>query len=53
MSNATVCSIDLGSAKPDGSVSETKGFRISRNSDEIIKMTTTILDDWRIPWYII
>jgi hypothetical protein len=49
MCNATVYSTELGSAKPDGPVSETGGSRISRNSDKISKMMMTNPDDWRIP----
>jgi hypothetical protein len=36
-------------AKPDSSVSETGGSRISRTSDKSSKMTTTNPDDWRTP----
>jgi hypothetical protein len=49
MHSATVYSTEPSSAKPDVSVSETGGSRISRISDEASKMTTGDPDDWRTP----
>jgi hypothetical protein len=53
MHSETNCSAKLSSVKLDGLVSETRWSRISRNSNESSKMTTTDPDDWRTPWYII
>jgi hypothetical protein len=45
MHSTSICFVEPSSAKPDGSVSETGGFRISRNSDESSEATTTDPDD--------
>jgi hypothetical protein len=42
-------STESDSAKPDGPVSETRGFRISRNLDNLSETMTTDPDDWRTP----
>jgi hypothetical protein len=49
MLSTTICFAEPDSAKLDGLVSETGGFRISRNSDEASEMMMTYPDDWRIP----
>jgi hypothetical protein len=49
MHSVTVYSTEPCSAKPDVPISETRGFRISRISDESSKMTTADPDDWRTP----
>jgi hypothetical protein len=49
MHRAIICSAKPSSAKPDGSVSETGGSRISRIVDESSKTRTVDLDDWRAP----
>jgi hypothetical protein len=49
MHSATICSTEPSLAKPDVSISETEGSRISRISDEASKMTIANLDDWRTP----
>jgi hypothetical protein len=49
MWSAKICSVEPSSAKLDGSVSETGGFKISRSSDKLVKMTTTEPNDWRTP----
>jgi hypothetical protein len=38
-----------GSSKPNGSILETRGSGISRNSDNSSKTTMTEPDDWRAP----
>jgi hypothetical protein len=47
MRNAAICYVKPDSAKPDGPISESKGSRIFRNSDNSSEMTTIDLDDWR------
>jgi hypothetical protein len=49
MYSVTICSAESSSAKPDGLVSETRGSKISRISDESSKMTMIDPDDWRTP----
>jgi hypothetical protein len=48
MHNATICSTEQDSAKSDGPISETKGSKISRNSDDSSEMAIDH-DDWRAP----
>jgi hypothetical protein len=49
MHRATICFAEPSSAKPDGSVSETGGSRISRITDESSEMMMADHDDWRTP----
>jgi hypothetical protein len=49
MHSAVVCSAKPSSAKLDVPVSETRGSRISRISNEASKMMTADPDDWRTP----
>jgi hypothetical protein len=49
MHSKIICYAKPNSAKPDGPVSETGGPRISRNSNNSSKITTTDPDDWRTP----
>jgi hypothetical protein len=49
MYNAIICSVGSSPAKPDYSVSEIGGSRISRIMDESSKMMTVDPDDWRTP----
>jgi hypothetical protein len=49
MYGAIICSAELSSAKPDGSVSETGRSIISRISDKASETTTVDPDDWRTP----
>jgi hypothetical protein len=47
MCSATICSAEPSSANLDSPVSETRGSRISRISDESSKMMMANPDDWR------
>jgi hypothetical protein len=49
MRSAKICSVEPSSAKLDGPVSETRGFKISRSSDKLVKMMMTEPNDWRTP----
>jgi hypothetical protein len=49
MRSAEVCSTEPVLAKPDGPVSEIRGSRISRNSDNSNETMMTDPDDWRTP----
>jgi hypothetical protein len=49
MPNAIIYSAKPRSTELDGPISETGGSKISRNSDEMNKMTTIDPDDWRMP----
>jgi hypothetical protein len=49
MCNAIVYSVGSGLAKPDSLVSETRGSKISRITDESSETTMADLDDWRTP----
>jgi hypothetical protein len=49
MCSATICSAEPSSMKLDGPVSETRGSKISRNSDQTSEMMTADPDDWRTP----
>jgi hypothetical protein len=49
MYNATIYSAGPNSAKPDGSVFETRGFEISRILNESSETMMTNPDDWRTP----
>jgi transposase InsO family protein len=49
MQSTTLYHAEPDSAKPDGPTSETGCSRISRNSSQSSKSTTTNLDDWRTP----
>jgi hypothetical protein len=49
MQGVEICSIEPGSAKSDGSVSETEWSRISRSLGNSSKTMTTEPDDWRTP----
>jgi hypothetical protein len=49
MYSATIYSAEPNSAKLDGLVSETGGFRISSISDEASETTTVDPNDWRTP----
>jgi hypothetical protein len=49
MCSVTVCSIGPSPTKPNDSISEIGGSRISRTSDEASEMMTVDPDDWRTP----
>jgi hypothetical protein len=49
MCSAITCSAKPSSTKSDGPVSKSRGFGISRISDESTKMITVDPDDWRTP----
>jgi hypothetical protein len=49
MHGVTICSTEPSSAKSDGLVFETRGSRISRNSDESSEMMTFNPYYWRTP----
>jgi hypothetical protein len=49
MCSAKICSIEPGSAKPDGPISETGGSAISRNSDNSSETMIVEPDDWMTP----
>jgi hypothetical protein len=49
MCSAIIYSAEPSLAKPDGPVSETRGFRISSISDESSEMMTSDPNDWRTP----
>jgi hypothetical protein len=49
MHSMTICSTEKSLAKPDSSVSETGGSKISRNSEKSSKMMMDNPDDWRTP----
>jgi hypothetical protein len=49
MRSAAIYCAEPDSAKPNGPVLETKGFEISRNSDNSSKTTTIDPNDWRTP----
>jgi hypothetical protein len=47
MQSAKICSAEPRSAKPDGSISQTGGSRISRSLDNLCEMMMVEPDDWR------
>jgi hypothetical protein len=47
MQSAKICSAEPRSAKPDGSISQTEGSRISRSLDNLCEMMMVEPDDWR------
>jgi hypothetical protein len=49
MCSVIVCSIRPSQPKPNDLVSEIRGSRISRTSDEASEMMTVDSDDWRTP----
>jgi hypothetical protein len=49
MRRSTICFAELSSSKPDGLVSEIRGSKISRTSDETSETMTTVPEEWRTP----
>jgi hypothetical protein len=49
MRSAIICSAEPSSTKPNGPILETRGSKISRNSDEASRTTTIDPNDWMTP----